>query len=328
LLPCCVRDGQVLRQARSRAQEAETWKNHVMVEIQRILCPTDFSATSRRALEHAVAIARWYGSRITALHVIHAPAVPHPPILVEGFAVAAAAAVPNHKAREEELQAWLEPAHRAHLKTDVIVDEGHAATRIVEHATSGQADLIVMGTHGLSRFERFMLGSVAERVLRKATCPVMTVPPAAVSAARVPYTRLLCAVDFSESSLAALRFAFSLAKEADANLAILHVFEWPPDDRLLTQRVDVPEFRHRVEEEGRGRLEALVTDDVRMWCKPSTRVTFGKPYREILGAAESDGADLIVIGVRGRDSTDATLFGSTTNHVVRRASCPVLTLKQ
>ena len=142
-----------------------------MVEIRRILCPIDFSEASRHALEHAVVLARWYESRITALRVIHVPLFPPPPMLVAGFADATAPAVPNHQAREEELQAWLEPAHRVGVKTDVIVDEGNAATRILEQASSCQADLIAMGTHGLSGFERFMLGSVTEKVLRKATCP-------------------------------------------------------------------------------------------------------------------------------------------------------------
>jgi nucleotide-binding universal stress UspA family protein len=228
---------------------------------------------------------------------------------------------------EEELRAWLAP-RRPGVKTDVVVDQGHAAAIILEHATSRQADLIVMGTHGLSGFEHFVLGSVTEKVLRKASCPVMTVPPASHTSAKLPYTRVLCPVDFSDSSLAALRFALSIAKEADANLTILHVFDWPPEDELLTQRFDVSEYRRLVEEEARGRLEALVTEDVRVWCKPFTKVTYGKPSREILHVAESEGADLIVIGVRGRNPLDLTVFGSTTNQVVRRASCPVLTLKQ
>jgi nucleotide-binding universal stress UspA family protein len=297
-----------------------------MIEIRRILCPIDFSEASRHALEHAVALAKWYESPITALHVTYVPLFPQPPILVAGFAEAAPPAVPNHKAREEELEAWLEPAHRVGIKTDAIVDDGNAAARILEHAISLPVDLITMGTHGLGGFERFVLGSVTEKVLRKATCPVMTVPPAAVTAAKVPYTRLLCPVDFSESSSAALRFAFSLAEEADANLTILHVID-SPDDGLLSQRFDEPEFRRAVEEEARRRLEALVTDDVRVWCKPSTKVAYGKPYREVLQAAESEGTDLIVIGVRGRNALDLTVFGSTTNQVVRRAPCPVLTMK-
>jgi nucleotide-binding universal stress UspA family protein len=299
-----------------------------MVEIREILCPIDFSEASRHALEHAVAIARWYESRITALHVIHVPLFPQPPILAAGFAEATTPSGSNYREREPELRAWLEQAHRAGIKAEALVDEGNAAHRILEQARSRRADLIVMGTHGLSGFERFMLGSVAERVLRKATCPVMTVPPAAETAAKIPYTRLLCPVDFSESSLAALRLAFSLAEEADARLTILHVFDWPADDELLVERFDTPEFRRLVEERARGRLDALVTDDVRVWCKPSTRLAYGKPYRQILDVAKKEETDLIVMGIRGRNALDRTLFGSTTNHVVRRASCPVLTLRQ
>lgn len=299
-----------------------------MVEIHEILCPTDFSDASRHALEHAVVIAKWYGSRITALHVLHVPLFPQPPILAAAFADETRPALSNYQEGEEELRVWLEPAHHAGIKTEVLVDEGDTARKILEHARSRPADLIVMGTHGLGGFERFMLGSVTEKVLRKATCPVMTVPPAVETTAKVPYTRLLCPVDFSESSLAALRFAFSLAKETDAELTILHVFDWPPDDDLLVERFDAPEFRRVVEEQARSRLFALVTDDVRVWCKPSTKVAYGKPYREILDVAEKEQTDLIVIGVRGRNPLDLTLFGSTTNHVVRRASCPVLTLRQ
>ncbi len=299
-----------------------------MVEIQRILCPIDFSDASRHALEHAVAIAKWYEAQITTLHVLHPVVLPQPPVFFAGFTPNATPIETERLACEARLRDWLEPANRAGVKADNLFDEGNPAFRILAHARSLQADLIVMGTHGLSGFDRFMLGSVAEKVLRKAECPVMTVPPVSATAAKVPYTRLLCAVDFSYSSLAALRLAFSLAEESDAHLTILHVFDWPPDDGLLAERFDAPKFRRTVEEGARGRLEALVTDDVRAWCKPVTKVSFGKPYRQILETAESEAIDLIVIGVRGRNPVDLTLFGSTTNQVVRRAPCPVLTLKQ
>ena len=67
---------------------------------------------------------------------------------------------------------------------------------------------------------------------------------------------------------------------------------------------------------------------MRTWCEPEARLSYGKPYREILGAAERDGTDLIVMGVHGRNVVDLALFGSTTNQVVRHASCPVLTLRR
>ena len=298
-----------------------------MIQIQRILYPTDFSEASRHALDQAVAMAKWYGSRIIALHVIQTPFFPEPPLLFAGMPEARSV-VSEHQAREEELRAWLEPARRAGVTTDVIVDDGHAVSRILDRARSRGADLIVMGTHGLSGFERFILGSVAEKVLRKATCPVLTVPPASHTTAKIPYARLLCPVDFSESSMAALRFACSIAKEAHTSLTILHVADLRPDDDLLVQQFDTAEYRHLVAEDAHGRLEALVTDDVREACKTSTKIAYGKPYREILGTAEKEASDLIVMGVRGPSPLGPPLFGSTVNQVVRGASCPVLTLRQ
>jgi nucleotide-binding universal stress UspA family protein len=298
-----------------------------MVEIRRVLCPVDFSDTSRHAFDHAIAIARWYESQIVALHVIPREVLPPPPSLFAEVEASSATAGTDRETVDALLRAWVELAHEEGLKTETVVDEGSPAARIVANVSILQADLVVIGTHGLSGVDRFMLGSVAEKVLRRAPCPVLTVPPRVATSAKVPYTRLLCPVDFSDSSSAALRFALSLAEEADAHLTVLHVLDWPSENDLLVERFDDVEFRKRVEEDARKRLEALVPDEARVWCKPATKVAYGKAYRQILEVAESDGIDLIVIGVHGRNPVDLTLFGSTTNHVVRRAPCPVLTLK-
>ena len=212
------------------------------------------------------------------------------------------------------------------MPIDTLLLEGPPARCILERAESSSADLIVLGTHGRSGFEHLVLGSVAEKVLRRARCPVLTVPPK-VGTASVPYKRLLCPVDFSESSLRALRFALSIAQESGAHLTVLHAFEWASDGAFLTEQFDTPDFRCRLEEQVRDRVSQQLTDEARTWCEIETRLAYGKPYREILDIAERDGADLIVIGVHGRNALDLMLFGSTTNQVVRRASCPVLTLK-
>jgi nucleotide-binding universal stress UspA family protein len=297
-----------------------------MIEIRDILYPTDFSDASRHALEHTVTIARWYDARITALHVSQNPlAAPLP------FAAAAVAEafppVPSAHEREAGLRAWLEPAIAAGLKTELALAEGNPVRAILDQASSTHASLIVMGTHGWNGFEHFMLGSVTEKVLRKAPCPVLTVPPAMATAGRVPYTQLLCAVDFSDSSLTALRLAASLAQEANAKLTILHVFDSSGDENRLAERVDAAEFRRAAEAQAREQLDALVTDDMRTWCAPATRVSYGKPYREILNVAAQDAMDLIVLGVHGRNPLNLALFGSTTSQVVRHATCPVLTLR-
>lgn len=296
-----------------------------MVEIRSILCPVDFSDASRHALLHAAAIADWYESRIVAQHVVHPVLLPEAPMLYAH--PPEAAFLDLREQLHRQLRDWLAPADSVGLKTEAIVEEGVPIKCILDRATSISADLIVVGTHGRSGFDRFMLGSVAEKVLRRAACPVLTVPPSSHSAAKLPYKRLLCPVDFSDSSLGALRHAFSIAKESDAHVTVLHALDWPRDDELLVDQLNTPEFRRSLESRAHARLTALVTDEVRTWCEPETRVCYGKPYRLILETAEHENSDLIVMGVRGRNPVDLSLFGSTTNHVVRRAPCPVLTWK-
>jgi nucleotide-binding universal stress UspA family protein len=203
-------------------------------------------------------------------------------------------------------------------------------------AMASHSDLIVMGTHGRSGLERFMLGSITEKVLRHAGCPVLTVPPRVADAVPFPpviFKRIVCAVDFSDCSMRALDYAMSLAQEANAQLTVLHVVEPLPD--ILTDGSETalgrPELIHEMaaaaETEGRARLEKAVPDPVRSFCQVETVQTVGKPYQEILKLAAAQASDLIVIGVHGRSAADLVLFGSTAQHVVRQAACPVLTLR-
>jgi nucleotide-binding universal stress UspA family protein len=199
-----------------------------------------------------------------------------------------------------------------------------------------RADLIVIGTHGTSGFEHLLLGSVTEKVLRKATCPVLTVPPRAQVISRLPFERLLCAVDFSDSSITALQAGFSLGEESSAVLTILHVLEWPwgepPPPRLEDlppeQGAALAEYRRYCEKSAMTRLESLVPGSARASHPTVTRLRSGKPYVQILDVAAEERSDLIIIGVRGRRPLDVSLFGSTTNQVVRQARCPVLTLRR
>ena len=302
-----------------------------MVDIRHILCPIDLSLTSRRALDHAVMLAGWYGARLTALHVCNPLYLPEPPILFAEAPHPNRAAEPSARdGLEAQLHEWLARARAAGIDTKVEIDQSHnPAARILQCAGALPADLIVLGTHGRSGFERFMLGSITERVLRKAACPVLTVPPPAIRTTKLPFKRLLCPVDFSETSISALQFAFSIAKESDAHLTILYVIEWPRNDEMVVDSaLDIPEYRERLEQDLTLRLQALISEDERTWCEPTTRVMYGKPYQRIVEVAENDEEDLIVMGVHGRNAVDVMLFGSTTNQTVRRAPCPVLTLRR
>ena len=288
-----------------------------MLTFNQILCPIDFSDVSRHAWEHAVVIAGWYSSSLTLLHVCD-PAYPvESPLPLAGFPKRSGTlADGDRQALEARLEPWLESARAKGLTISVVFDEGHnASAPILNRAFLLPADLIVLGTHGLGGFERFP--TVTEKVLRKASCPVLTVPPRAVNGPKPVFKRLLCPIDFSPSSLAALQAAFSLAKASDAHVTLLHALDWPVDDDRVVERLEAPEFRLSVEAAVRRRLDALIADDERTWAEPATVVTHGKPYRRILEIAEHEQSDLIVMGVRGRNPLDVMLFGSTANHVDR-----------
>ena len=220
---------------------------------------------------------------------------------------------------------------------DVIefhVEHGPAAPEILKKAATLPADVIVMGTHGAGGFEHMVLGSVAEKVLRKATCPVFTVPPQAQFGLDAPFKRLVCAVDFSEWSLAALDEACALAEESRGTVTAVHVIEWPWIGGITSfegipseQARALCEYRRYQEALAQSRLETAVNDIGRDRCRVETKLANGKAYSEILCVAERQRADLIVLGVHGRNPLDVFFFGSTTHQVVRRAQCPVLTLR-
>ena len=218
---------------------------------------------------------------------------------------------------------------------DFEIAEGPAANGIVAKATEAHSDLIVMGTHGRSGFERLVLGSVTEKVLRRAPCPLLTVPKAIGD--MVPVSRfkhIVCAIDFSDCSMQALEYAFSLAQEADARLTVLHVVEVPSNlsedahETGLAGPRSLQEYVAATASERRARLNDAVPERVRACCTVDTVLASGTPYREILRVATERASDLIVIGVHGRHPADVLFFGSTAQHVVRRAASPVLTLRQ
>lgn len=302
-----------------------------MMQISRVLCPVDFSDASRHALEQATVVAGWFGAPITLLHVYTQVFLPVPGMAVAGYGSDFVLGTEDRQRLFEETSRWGDSARAAGVHVDVIVEVGQAIPHILSTAAATRADLIVLGTHGASGFEHLLLGSVTEKILRKAPCPVLTVPPRANSTSVLPFKKVLAAIDFSDSSLAALGAALSVAQEADAQLTILHVLDWP-ESEPMPANVDVAAggvfdlegYRRVLEAEASTRLSALVPDDARQWCTPVTRVAHGKPYREILKVAA--GMDLIVLGIRGRNVLDLMLFGSTANQVVRQATCPVLTV--
>jgi nucleotide-binding universal stress UspA family protein len=301
----------------------------VMVKIRRILCPVDLSDASLRALRHASALAAWYESSLTVFYVD--TTVPIEGADFEEFAFAASAVVEAARSSRaaHDVRAFIDRASGA-TKVDIIVGESTYIDRaILDAARALPADLLVMGGHGRVGVQRLLLGSTTERVLRAAPCPVMVVPPHdTVAPSVVSFKHIVCAIDFSESSLAALAWALSLAEEADAQLSLVHVIESPPELRVSTTVTDrnLHELHAAFEADTLTRLRSLVPPHASHYCSVETATGSGAADHAILNFAAERKADLIVMGAQGHGAIERFVFGSKTRDVVAGATCPVLTV--
>jgi nucleotide-binding universal stress UspA family protein len=298
-----------------------------MTAITRLLCPVDFSDCSRHALDRAVAIANRYGASITMLHVLRP---------VESLIPAGDGGLyPGFVYTEEDVAqlarelATFAAESGAPKNVDTVVVDGNPAREILRQAVETHAGLIVIGTHGRTGVQRLLLGSVTEHVLVKAPCPVLTVPPRApdVVPAGALFTQIVCAVDFSPASTKALAYARALATDFQAALTVVHAVEpVPVFDPVLMGGPGMPEFAIQAMANARDYLHQWLTHGAGGGSPVAEVVSEGKAYQEILRTAAERHADLIVLGAHsGRAGLLA--FGSTMNHVVRQAACPVLTVK-
>lgn len=301
-----------------------------MTEIRRVVCAVDFSDVSHRALDHAVAIAKWYGARLTAMYVHHVPM----PVLVSAPLLApapiddAALSAADRRALQQQLEGLL-PRRATDLAVECRIVEGDTAAEIAAEAAS--ADLLVIGTHGRSGFEHLVLGSIAERLLRQASCPLLVVPPAAPDASdTIPrlFHHIVAAIDFSPASMQAAAFAVSLAQEADAHLTLVHALDLPT--AVEAWITETPEGHARLlkwRQEALTRLGALASAAARIFCHIEERVETGGASRIVLETAAERHAGLIVLGAHAGGPVAQTFVGSTAQRVVRQATCPVLVVR-
>ncbi len=302
------------------------------VQVRHILCPIDFSEGSRHALDHSVALARGYNARLSVVHVTQ---IVMPVYGVSQLGPEGLQAIALTELERRELLGRVDAEVAEHrratgLSIEAILDEAsNVPDAIASRARTTAVDVIVIGTHGRSGFERLMLGSVAEKVLRKAPCPVLTVPPRAPDA--VPREagvlhRIVCPTDFSRSAERALQYAVNLARDTRARLTALHVVEPLTDLPEYPEAVDLTEIRDELVNRARTELSRTVKATAGN-SSVDELVLVGRSHAAILRVAADQSADLIVMGVRGRGPADLLFFGSTANHVIRGAHCPVLTVR-
>jgi nucleotide-binding universal stress UspA family protein len=299
-----------------------------MTAIRRILCATDLSPASEPAWDEALLLARLLGAEVVLLHVVSPMPIPlegylPPPLYVELV-----------EGAQREAQASLD-ARLAHssgpgVKARGRVAEGTPAQQIVDVAQKEGSDLLVVGTRGRTGLERVLLGSVADRVIRTASRPVVTVrsqPPAA----RPGLARILYATDFSPTARAAWPWVLALAEPTAAAVELLHVTLQAVPDRDLSPDI-LGRMARLLEERGQTEAERFLQESERRWPGrlPRERVQVhvgpGVAGDQIAHQAQARGADLIVMGTHGWSGLVRWMLGSVTQHVIQIAPCPVLTV--
>ena len=275
------------------------------VSFARILVATDFSETSDRALEHALALARTYNSRIFLTHVIPIDLMMAPELA---------------KASQDEMRRVAREAMKRAGASDrffgvpheEIIEEGALWPTIETLISKHHIDLVVVGTHGMGVMQKLLIGSSAEQIFRQARIPVLTVGPTVWREPLygIELKNILFATAFGPGAERQAAYAFSLAQEHRSRITLLHVEQRPDEEQAVVHQ-----------------LQELIPSKTDLHCLPLFRVERGDPVKQILRAAEETHADLIVLGAKTRKGLAGHVPHTKAYQVISGASCPVLTIK-
>lgn len=285
------------------------------MSFKKILVATDFSPGAGSALRTAVRIANASNGELVVAHAweIAVPSVSETVAPREVFDEL------HHAAARGLEQVVIEARTAGVKRVESRLSNGSAATEIVDAARELSCDLVVVGTHGRTGFARVLLGSVAEKVVRHASCSVLVVRP---DHDPRPFRHVLCPIDFSEGSTAAPRLAAAFAAMDGATLTLLNVVDisFPYVGREAVRYINFLESSSR---------EALATAVAQVRASTPQPVTsrsaIGSAGGQILALLDQDPSiDVVVMGSRGRSALGRFVLGSVSEKVVRHARCPVL----
>jgi nucleotide-binding universal stress UspA family protein len=305
------------------AEESE----EILPLITRILFATDFSRWAQRAEDYACALACSWRASLTVLSVAEFPPGLNPDYLVNQQYLAdllkhASAQLVDLKGRAEGRG----------IAVTTRVATGIPSEEVISAAREEDSDLIVVGTRGKTGLAHILLGSTAERVIRGAPCPVLSVRTDSadlederVLARPVRLERILVPVDFSDCSLDALEYAVVVAQQAKASLMLLHVLE--PVSYGLDFTLSHVRTREHVRESWTKRLQELTSSHQHSHVAMEFQLRGGLPADSILDSAQTLPCDLIVMGTHGRRGISHALSGSVAEAVLRKSHCPVIAVR-
>lgn len=293
-------------------------------KFKRIVFPTDFGETAQSALRVAASMAAYYQAQLDIVTVVDSTVYAY-----AGYPFATLAQ-DLMKSAEEQLEKLKLPEEAKGVTVKRFVLSGSAGHEISDHARRHGADLIVMATHGRGAVARFFLGSIADKVLHSAPCPVLVLRKPKESAEahakaakkkNQPVTKILVPTDFSPTAALALKRAIALTEDYDAELVVLHVI----DDSLISTHVQAERdlILKQLQQHALSEMKAMLPKELVDNFHTIGAVKRGSPAKVIPAFAASHDCDMIVMGSHGRTGLGRVLLGSVADAVVRHADCPV-----
>jgi nucleotide-binding universal stress UspA family protein len=304
---------ELLNRTRRREMMAKSPETPKIL-LPQILCATDFSAHSASVLAHAAAIARRYRAKLYVAHVVPTDVYRSVPSEVMAEAMSQTRGYVRDAMHNQLALEFIQT-----LPTEAVIREGSVALELLRLIDELKAALLVIGTRAHHGLERMLEGSVAEEVFRQARCPVLVVPPAAGEQSGIPIRTVLFPTSFSQNSLRAAPYAFSLARRHRARLVLLHV----SPENVSSSDEDLASLRVAGEERLRALLPAKGGSSVEPWLY----VEFGPAAERIVRVAVENHAGLIVLGIATAGVAAAHLAEGDAYKVIGASPCPVLTIR-
>lgn len=295
------------------------------MKINKILVPTDFSETANQAVKQALELASRHDADVVVLHA-RVMYEDDPNRLLQKLD----ALKGTEKEIEQRLLTQLKEPTETHGQLNInheIIRGYSASSAILTYLKENDFDLLVIGTHGRTGLGHFLIGSVAEKVVRYASCPVLTMPHD--TAINIPLQKIVVPFDFSDHAQHALKTALDLAVIEKSDLHLVYIIENDVHPALYTWGVKtifdvIPDIEKKAKarmDEVIGKLKSGV--DVKI----EKHIGTGMPHKELAKYIKSSKADLVIIATEGLVGLDRFLLGSTTEKIIRSVPKPILTLK-
>jgi nucleotide-binding universal stress UspA family protein len=279
------------------------------ISFKNILFLTDFTEASEAALAYALGLGRHYNAQVYPAHACNPvmPAEATTPQFLESVV-------------ENSYKQLARLAKENEINGTPLFAQGSIETAFPKWIDEHGIDLVIAGTHGRRGLQRFLMGSTAEFIFRKATCPVLTVGPHVAVRPYKGFTvdNILFPTDMGTHADFAATYALSFAREKGGRLVFMHVVSM--DEIFQRDRAELVSAARR-------KIERLVPADANEWCKPEIVIEIGDPALEVVSYAEKERPDLIVLGLPYDKRFNAHFRTGVTYKLVSSAPCPVLTIR-